>query len=66
MRSLTVMLLLLGMVGELQALTPEEVEQYRAGAGMGYAKAAELNHFPGPMHVLELAGPLGRGHRKQH
>lgn len=59
MRSLTVMLLLLGMVGELQALTPEEVEQYRAGAGMGYAKAAELNHFPGPMHVLELAGPLG-------
>jgi hypothetical protein len=41
------------------ALTPEEIEQYRAGAGMGYAKAAELNHFPGPMHVLELAGPLG-------
>lgn len=26
---------------------------------MGYAKAAELNHFPGPMHVLELAEPLG-------
>ena len=41
------------------ALSPEEMEQYRAGAGMGYAKAAELNHFPGPMHVLELAGPLG-------
>ena len=41
------------------ALSPEEIEQYRAGAGMGYAKAAELNHFPGPMHVLELAGPLG-------
>ena len=60
MRSPTVMtLLLLGMAGELQALTPEEVEQYRAGAGMGYAKAAELNQFPGPMHVLELAAPLG-------
>ena len=41
------------------ALSPEEIEQYRAGAGMGYAKAAELNHFPGPMHVLELAGSLG-------
>lgn len=41
------------------ALSPEEIEHYRAGAGMGYAKAAELNHFPGPMHVLELAGPLG-------
>jgi Spy/CpxP family protein refolding chaperone len=35
-----------------------EFEQYRAGAGMGYARAAELNHFPGPMHVLELADKL--------
>jgi hypothetical protein len=26
---------------------------------MGYAKAAELNHFPGPMHVLELGDRLG-------
>ncbi len=25
---------------------------------MGYAKAAELNGYPGPMHVLELARPL--------
>ena len=41
-----------------QALSPEEVAQYRAGEGMGYAKAAELNHFPGPMHVLELADRL--------
>ena len=41
------------------ALSPEEEKQYLQGAGMGYAKAAELNHFPGPMHVLELADPLG-------
>lgn len=33
-------------------------KQYLEGAGMGYARAAELNHFPGPMHVLELADPL--------
>jgi Spy/CpxP family protein refolding chaperone len=26
---------------------------------MGYAKAAELNHYPGPMHTLELADKLG-------
>ena len=39
-------------------LSTEQVEQYRSGAGMGYAKAAELNHFPGPMHVLELADKL--------
>lgn len=49
----------LSVAGAATALSPEEIEQYRAGAGMGYAKAAELNHFPGPMHVLELAGPLG-------
>lgn len=43
---------------EIKALLPDEVKQYLSGAGMGYAKAAELNHFPGPMHVLELADKL--------
>jgi Spy/CpxP family protein refolding chaperone len=43
---------------DIKALSPEEVKQYLAGAGMGYAKPAELNHFPGPMHVLELADRL--------
>jgi Spy/CpxP family protein refolding chaperone len=32
--------------------------QYLSGEGMGYAKAAELNHFPGPTHALELADRL--------
>lgn len=44
---------------EIKALSPDEVKQYLSGAGMGYAKAAELNQFPGPMHVLELADKLG-------
>jgi len=43
---------------EIKALSPEEVKQYLSGAGMGYAKAAELNSHPGPMHVLELADKL--------
>lgn len=43
---------------ELKSLSAEEVQQYLAGAGMGFAKSAELNHFPGPMHVLELADAL--------
>jgi Spy/CpxP family protein refolding chaperone len=43
---------------DLKALSPQEVQQYLAGAGMGYAKPAELNRFPGPMHVLELADRL--------
>ena len=43
---------------EIKALSPDEVKQYLSGAGMGYAKPAELNRFPGPMHVLELADKL--------
>jgi Spy/CpxP family protein refolding chaperone len=43
---------------DLKALSGDQVKQYLAGAGMGYARPAELNHFPGPMHVLELADKL--------
>jgi Spy/CpxP family protein refolding chaperone len=42
----------------IKALSAEETEQYLAGAGMGHARAAELNRYPGPMHVLELADRL--------
>lgn len=48
-----------GMAGrEIKALSPQEVADLRAGRGMGFALPAELNRYPGPMHVLELAGPL--------
>lgn len=47
-----------GYVGQ-ESLSAGEVKQYLSGAGMGYAKAAELNSYPGPMHVLELADKLG-------
>jgi hypothetical protein len=43
---------------DLKALSASEVQQYLQGAGMGSAKAAELNHYPGPAHVLELADQL--------
>jgi len=43
----------------IKALSAKEVDDLRAGAGMGYAKAAELNGYPGPMHVLELSSRLG-------
>lgn len=42
-----------------KALSAEEIRDLLEGRGMGLAKAAELNRHPGPMHVLELAGPLG-------
>lgn len=46
-------------VREIKALTPEAVEGLRAGEGMGYALAAELNGYPGPRHVLDLGEELG-------
>lgn len=43
---------------EIKALSQEDIEGYLTGQGMGFAKAAELNHYPGPKHVLELAREL--------
>ena len=43
---------------EVKALTAEEIQAYREGTGMGLAKPAELNHYPGPRHVLDLAADL--------
>ncbi|MDQ1591329.1 MAG: hypothetical protein QOG71_1956 [Pyrinomonadaceae bacterium] len=43
---------------ELKSLSAEEVEALSSGRGMGLAKAAELNHYPGPLHVIELAAEL--------
>ena len=42
----------------IKALSEQEVADYLAGKGMGFAKAAELNGYPGPAHVLELADEL--------
>jgi Spy/CpxP family protein refolding chaperone len=42
----------------IKALSDQQVADLRAGRGMGLALAAELNGYPGPVHVLELAAPL--------
>jgi Spy/CpxP family protein refolding chaperone len=43
---------------EIPSLTEDQLEQLRNGDGMGMALPAELNHYPGPKHVLELADDL--------
>jgi Spy/CpxP family protein refolding chaperone len=43
----------------IKALSEQQIADLKAGRGMGLALAAELNGYPGPMHVLELADPLG-------
>lgn len=42
----------------IKALSDQEVADLQAGQGMGLAKAAELNGYPGPAHVLEHADAL--------
>jgi Spy/CpxP family protein refolding chaperone len=42
----------------IKALSDQQVADLRAGRGMGLALAAELNGYPGPMHVLEHAEAL--------
>jgi Spy/CpxP family protein refolding chaperone len=42
----------------IKALSQEQISDLNAGRGMGLALAAELNGYPGPAHVLELADRL--------
>ena len=39
---------------EIKALAPERIAGLRAGEGLGYALAAELNDVPGPLHAMQL------------
>ena len=43
----------------VKALSDEQIGDLRAGRGMGLALPAELNGYPGPVHVLELGDRMG-------
>ena len=43
----------------VKALTDQQIADIRAGRGMSLALPAELNGYPGPIHVLELGDQLG-------
>ena len=43
---------------EVKALSSDEMKALKEGTGMGMAKPAELNHYPGPRHVLDMADEL--------
>ena len=49
----------------IKALSEQQIADLRAGRGMGLALAAELNGYPGPMHVLELADSLDLSDRQR-
>jgi Spy/CpxP family protein refolding chaperone len=42
----------------IKSVPEEQIKGLREGQGLGYALAAELNGYPGPRHVLELAPQL--------
>lgn len=42
----------------IKALSADEVQNLLSGKGMGLARAAELNGYAGPAHVLELGAAL--------
>lgn len=43
----------------IKAISDDDIKNYLEGNGMGFAKAAELNGFPGPKHILENESNLG-------
>ena len=48
-----------GMQGRtVRALSEQQVADLSQGRGMGMALPAELNGYPGPSHVIELADKL--------
>ena len=46
-------------VRTIKALSDDDIAALRKGEGMGMARAAELNGYPGPKHVLDSPGSLG-------
>ncbi len=43
---------------QIKSLSDNQIADLKNGRGMGLALAAELNGYPGPAHVLELADKL--------
>lgn len=44
---------------DIKSLSAEDLAELKRGGGWGLAKAAELNGYPGPAHVLEMKEEIG-------
>jgi Spy/CpxP family protein refolding chaperone len=42
----------------IKTFSDQQIADLNAGRGMGFALAAELNGYPGPLHAIELASDL--------
>lgn len=45
-------------IPQMKGLSEEGIRGLINGEGLGVARIAELNHFPGPRHVLDIADKL--------
>lgn len=43
---------------EIKSLSVEDIAALKKGSGWGLAKVAELNGYPGPIHVLEMESEI--------
>lgn len=43
---------------EIKTLSVEDIDELSTGKGWGFAKAAELNGVPGPIHLLEMKSEI--------
>jgi hypothetical protein len=50
---------------QVKSLSEQEIEALRRGDGMGFAKLAELNHYPVPKHVLDISDELALSSSQQ-
>lgn len=44
---------------EIKSLSAEDIDDLKNGRGWGLAKSAELNGYPGPVHLLEMKDKIG-------
>ena len=50
---------------QIRGLSAAEIDDLRNGRGMGLARPAEINGYPGPRHVLDLSTELGLSESQQ-
>lgn len=50
----------------VKVLSEKQIADLKNGRGMGLALAGELNGYPGPLHVIELAGQLALNEQQRH
>ena len=49
----------------IKSLSEDDMQQLKQGKGWGLAKAAELNGFPGPVHILQMKNKISLSKKQE-